>query len=246
MDYNASPMPGLDVLLKEYSKEFRSIEKEAEWLISINTSGLPSYFLTGNQSSIVSCHNNLPAYLHPIAERRNDPIAQFILGLCYQHGVNVPKDQQQSFCLFLIAAEQGLPEAQFRIACINEASDKVKQAVDCSQKAADKGHSEAHVYLGNMFKFGRGVPLDHEKAVFYYRKSADQGNPKGQLALAFMYANGQGVMQDLEQAFELNRLAAKKGNVDAMCNVGIMYLHGMVLRRALIQDLPVALVQGIC
>ena len=62
-----------------------------------------------------------------------------------------------------------------------------KEAVEWYRKAAEQGHGDAQLYLGNMYKNGYGVPEDLKAAVKWYRKSAEQGNAKGQHRMGWVY-----------------------------------------------------------
>ncbi len=52
---------------------------------------------------------------------------------------------------------------------------------------AKEGDREAQLYVGLMYGEGRGVPVDYNQAVQWYRKSAEQGLSKSQYFLGWMY-----------------------------------------------------------
>jgi len=50
------------------------------------------------------------------------------------------------------------------------------RAAPLMMAAAEKGNAEAQMHLGKMYYNGRGVPHDHEKAIYWHKKAAEQGN----------------------------------------------------------------------
>lgn len=53
------------------------------------------------------------------------------------------------------------------------------------QERAERGDAEAQYELGNVFYFGKGVPVDLAKANEWYRKAADSGHRYAEEALPF-------------------------------------------------------------
>ena len=55
-----------------------------------------------------------------------------------------------------------------------------KQAAAWYRKAADQGHVEAQLTLGNIYGKGRGVPQSDKEAAVWYPKIADKGHAAAQ------------------------------------------------------------------
>ena len=91
---------------------------------------------------------------------------------------------------------------------------------------AEQGEAKAQNNLGSMYSFGRGVPEDDAKAVYWYRKAAEQGYAKAQFNLGSMYANGEGASKDYAKAVYWYRKAAKQGDTDGQLNLGLKYAKG--------------------
>jgi len=89
---------------------------------------------------------------------------------------------------------------------------------------AEQGDMESQWAMGDLYRFGWGVPQDYGEAVRWYRLAADQGFADAQFTLGVMYAKGQGVPQDVAEAGRWYRLAAVQGHATAQFNLGI--LHG--------------------
>ena len=91
---------------------------------------------------------------------------------------------------------------------------------------ADQGHPRAQFELGNMYRFGLGVPKDKSEAIKWFRLSADAGNVYAQSILGFMYADGEGVPKNDAEAVKWYRLAADQGQDLAQYVLGRMYDNG--------------------
>ena len=53
------------------------------------------------------------------------------------------------------------------------------------KERAEKGDAEAQYELGNVYYFGKGVAVDHDKANEWYQKAADNGHRYAERALPF-------------------------------------------------------------
>jgi uncharacterized protein len=104
-------------------------------------------------------------------------------------------------------------------------------ALPLLQPLAEKGNAVAQGYLGILYEWGLGVPLDHANAVKWYRLAAEQGNSEAQEKLGNMYYSGQGVAQDYTEAASLYQLAADQGNAGAQHNRGVVYREGQGVQK---------------
>ena len=107
---------------------------------------------------------------------------------------------------------------------LKDESDFTK-AVDWLTKAADLGHAQSMLYLGNCYYYVESYK-NHETAVSWFRKAADLGFAKGENNLGVCYLNGKGVEEDKAEAFRLFRKAAEKDYAMAQFNVGRCYYFG--------------------
>ena len=84
-----------------------------------------------------------------IAKPANKGIAtaQFNLGLCYENGFGVGKDEAEAVKWYRKAAEQGDAMAQYNLGCCYENGDGISadkaEALMWYRKAAEQGHAEA-------------------------------------------------------------------------------------------------------
>ena len=96
----------------------------------------------------------------------------------------------------------------------------------CLRELAEQGDVTAQYKLGAAYEDGSCVPIDNEKAVFWYRKAAEQGNSSVQYSLGRMFDYGCGVPEDKQEAAIWYRKAAEQGDGDAQNDLGVMYLTG--------------------
>jgi TPR repeat protein len=166
---------------------------------------------------------------------KDEPSAQFVLGLKYSFGDGVTKDAAESVKWFRKAAEQGIPIAQ---KCLGEAyrdgegvSQDQVQAVKWFRKAADHGNAEAQADLGWAYENGAGVTKDAVEAVKWWRKAAGQGGTEGEAALGWAYAGGEGVAKDLVEAIKWTRKAAESGDDFGQFCLGLAFYNGVGVPR---------------
>ncbi len=101
---------------------------------------------------------------------------------------------------------------------------------------AKQGDAGAQIFLGFMYRKGRGVAQDDAEAVKWYRKAAEQGRARAQYNLGFMYEHGLGVTQDYAGALGWYRKAAEQGRANAQNNLGFMYGEGLGVTQDYVQS----------
>jgi len=105
--------------------------------------------------------------------------AQADLGSMYASGDGVPEDDVEAVRLFRMAAEGGLPRAQFYLACMYGGGKGVEKDLEAAaswyRKAADQGMPEAQFYLACLYEDGAGVPKDLVEARRWMSLAAEQG-----------------------------------------------------------------------
>jgi TPR repeat protein len=146
------------------------------------------------------------------AEAGNAP-AQFSLGLCYQEGEGVAKNEKEAISWYSKSAEQGNPLAQLKLARIHDHEfgfepRDMSKAFSFYQKAAQQNNPEAQARLGHCYANGEGVQKDEKEAFKWFRRSAEQGYPPGQQGLGLCYERGRGVSKDEAEAEKWYKLAS--------------------------------------
>ena len=161
------------------------------------------------------------------AAEQGNADAQYNLGLCYEVGSGVPKDEVEAVKWYRKAADQGYVEAQSYLGdCYANANGVKKdevEAVKWYRKAAEQGNAEAQYNLGFCYSIGSGVPRDAEKslnwgrkAVKGYRKVAKHGNTAAQIGLGGCYAFAVGVPEDKVEAYAFYNLSDSRKSTDRM------------------------------
>ena len=88
-----------------------------------------------------------------VAAEHGDAISQFTLGFMYWSGRGTEPDQEKALKWFLLAADQGVPEAMYNAAKILLAKDfanNKKEAVRWLVKSSNAGYDAAHDLLSDL------------------------------------------------------------------------------------------------
>ena len=141
------------------------------------------------------------------------------------------QDYPQAQYYYRLAAEQGLPEAQYQLAAMYKEGLGLKQdqrqAVSWYHQAAEQGHKQAQASLGYMYSKGLGIQQSQGQALHWYLKAAEQGVMSAQYNLAYIYDKAQGTRQNYPQAAFWYEKAAEQGDADAQNSLGRFYLEGL-------------------
>lgn len=128
------------------------------------------------------------------AAEQGDSVAQYNLGKCYEvfdailpsdtlgEGIWTADPSGTAFCLYSMAAEQGVVEAQLRLAhCYmygRGIGKSAEEAVKLYEKVASAGldtvHQQAGIELAKCYLYGKGVKQDMEKAFGMIKSYADK------------------------------------------------------------------------
>jgi len=77
------------------------------------------------------------------------------------------------------------------------------------RKAAEQGHVDAQLMLGEAFGKGLGVMENHAESLKWFRLAADQGSPRAMAALASNYL-GRGPLHNVVVAHALDTVAGER------------------------------------
>ena len=89
-------------------------------------------------------------------------------------------------------------EEQYNLGTAYFASDSMVEfsnveGVKWWRKAAEQGHVEAQLNLGDVYWYGQDAPMDKVEAVKWYRSAAQQGNAVAQRKLNDAFTGGHGI-----------------------------------------------------
>ena len=125
--------------------------------------------------------------------------------------------------------------AEYEVARTAYKTEDYELAYKEFRKLAEDGHIPSQHYLGEMYRFGRGVGPDFKEAQRWYREPVEQGYARSQFAMGYIYHQGLGVHRDLEKARELYLKAAERGHSTAQYNLGNMLGGGLGGRQDLVE-----------
>ncbi|ETN67843.1 Sel1l protein [Anopheles darlingi] len=188
------------------------------------------------------------AMLHyTMAAAGDNSWAQMALGYRYWAGVGVPNSCEMALDYYRKVATKVASQVTFsggaavhRIRLLDEIDNSGPSSgildndlIDYYQLLADKGDVQAQVGLGQLhYQGGRGIPLDHQRALQYFSQAANAGNAVAMAFLGKIYLEGSdNIKPDNETAFKFFKKAADLGNPVGQSGLGIMYLHGKGVRK---------------
>ncbi|KAG9298819.1 hypothetical protein G9A89_015840 [Geosiphon pyriformis] len=103
----------------------------------------------------------------------------------------------------------------------DESAETIFQTV--YQKRDDESYAS---FLGFLYCYGLGTPVDKEKTFYWYKVAADRGEPLGLLQLGWCYHEAFGITQNDKKAFELFEKCASTGYATGQTWLGHCYEHG--------------------
>ena len=148
-----------------------------------------------------------------LTAEQGDAQAQYTLGLMYEEGDNVEKNNAESYKWYLRSASQGVAEAQYRLGLLYDFGQGVPkneaEAAKWYKLAAMRDHPEALYQFARMHYSGLGgLSPDLNKAFDFFRRAAKQGNTNSQNMLGEMYYSGAGVQQSYFHSYIWLSIAA--------------------------------------
>uniref|UniRef100_A0A182MEI1 Uncharacterized protein n=1 Tax=Anopheles culicifacies TaxID=139723 RepID=A0A182MEI1_9DIPT len=179
--------------------------------------------------------------------------AQMALGYRYWAGVGVPNSCETALEYYRKVATKVASQVTFsggaavhRIRLLDEVDNSGPSSgildndlIDYYQLLADKGDVQAQVGLGQLhYQGGRGIPLDHQRALQYFSQAANAGNAVAMAFLGKIYLEGSdNIKADNETAYKYFKKAADLGNPVGQSGLGIMHLHGKGVRKDTVKAL---------
>jgi TPR repeat protein len=109
-----------------------------------------------------------------VKAEKGDADSQYNLGSMYEFGRSASINHKEAIRWYKKAALQGDAVAQFKLGSLN--SHDYKESLKWHQLSADQGHSDAQYELGLMYKLGKGVVKDNNKADIWFKSAADQNH----------------------------------------------------------------------
>lgn len=104
-------------------------------------------------------------------------VAQFQLGMKYDEGKDVPKDEARGLSLIQMAAEQGAAFASNTLGTIYMGRGDLQKGFKWTQKAAEQGLANAQGMLGILYASGIAIPKDEIQACVWLTVAAANDCP---------------------------------------------------------------------
>ena len=97
---------------------------------------------------------------------------------------------------------------------------------DMMEKAAERGIVEAQEYLADKYFWGKEVPKDEEKAMYYLKLCAEKDNAASMYYIGRLYLFGENIERDDEKGVLWLEKAADRDVTRAFTDLGMLYLNG--------------------
>ena len=153
--------------------------------------------------------------------------SQYNLGMMYELGIGVPKDEKKSFEWILKSAEGGYADAQHKVSEDYEKGygtlKDPEKAHYWALQAVRQNHIASIMTMGRLHEEGVGTPIDLERALYMYHYASSLGSGQAKLRLGKAYHHGNKVPADKEMAEEFLRAAAEDGLPEAWFLLGEMF-----------------------
>jgi TPR repeat protein len=144
--------------------------------------------------------------------------------------------EAELFATLKAAAEQGNPDAQFKLGGVYYAGTAVMKrdfaaAAKWFRLAAAQGHAGAQFCLASQLAAGEGVTRDYTEAAKWYGLAASQGDVSAQFRMGELLNEGRGVAQDHAAAATWFRKAAEHGDAGAQFSLGLLSSTGQGVKK---------------
>ena len=176
-------------------------------------------------------YNNAFKYYKMAAELGNNS-AMLTVGDMLFEGRGIKHDVHEGFNFYTLAAKHGNIDAKLRLAeCYTKGEGIVKnyrEAVKIYKNLVNLEETKtvANYKLGIAHLKGRGVDIDKNAALEFFKKSAANEHKESLFALGECYFYGIGCKKDYDMAFEYYQRAADLGESYAYCALGECYENG--------------------
>jgi TPR repeat protein len=160
------------------------------------------------------------------------------------------RDWKRATALFAIAAEAGLPDAQFRIGeCYLAGTGQVRSLQEAARwylRAANAGHIESQCRLASLYLHGidgerlqanaslfakpsaapAEVGADFDLALQWARRAAEAGSADAQAIVGYILANGPEPLRDPDAALHYYQRSADQGWPQGHLGLGTLLMRG--------------------
>jgi TPR repeat protein len=153
------------------------------------------------------------------AASKSNPIALYTLGVYYQNGIFVSKDEKKGHNYFRMATNVNEPISQYLYALTLQ---DTKEAASLFKKSSDWNYIPALMAMGDT-SVQTG---DFTLAAEYFKKCSDLDYCPGLRSLSYLLMNGRGVEKDQKTGIELLLKGIALGDVESSVTLSTYYQSG--------------------
>jgi TPR repeat protein len=164
------------------------------------------------------------------AAEQGSVLASAASGCCMRAARTRPRNMTSPSAGFRAASEGGDAAACMALAMLiingHAGSGTDEDAYHLLGKAADEGNVEAMLYLGSLYRDGRGTAQDLSVAETWFRRASVRGNRNATLSLGFLLTE-MIEPRDYVSGASIFREAAEQGDPVGQYVLGKLYLAGL-------------------
>lgn len=162
------------------------------------------------------------------AAEQGQPLAQYLLAQLYQLGRLGTGPDYNEAKKWYQASSAHYPQAAVALGFISDTvDDDYITAAKNYTVAVDSGDALGKFNLGLIYDYGKGRPVDAQKALELYTQAANAGYPKAMTQLANLYFKGIDGKRDEQKALDWYQKAASLGESGALYQLGLMSETGV-------------------
>ena len=150
---------------------------------------------------------------------------------CDGDGTMVDRNQTLGEKYLTIAAQNGVTEAQERLALLYYLHGKYSDALVWARKAAVENSPLGLWMIGKCFLEGLGVEQDETEGIKWMEGAAELGDSSAQWHIALAYYKGTVLPKNYTKMFEYLKKSAGQGNNMGTLLLGKCYLNGWATKR---------------
>jgi enhanced entry protein EnhC len=175
--------------------------------------------------------NALAAQWYTKAAEQGQPAAQYLLGHMYQLGKVDGTPNYVETKKWYEAAASHYPQAFVALGFVDETVDNnYASAEKYYSSAANMGDAMGQFNLGLIYEYGKGIPVDKQKAKSFFTLAAQQGHAKAMTQLGGLFFKGVDGKRDDQQALYWYKKAADLGENGALYQLGLYAETGVATR----------------
>ncbi len=163
-----------------------------------------------------------------------DADIMYYLSLCYSNGYGCESNSKtaaeclyKALCLGSLDAKATYGEVMIR----EGNAEQIKEGEQFLIEVASKGLVRAQKKLADSYYFGERLPIDYEKAGYWFKILANNGDSMAQFNLGVMASQGIGMPINYEEAVRWYRRASNNGHVAATFELGRCYFEASGVSR---------------